>query len=190
MDENKEKFMESAHEPIQRSSSSKPKQWIVLLFIIIIALGIACVLFFLWNSKGKGEDDGGKIGYDANAVVVTDEDELQKLVDDMYAKDGQISLEYKNIANSDDGSNFNCYIANSAKNKYDMYLGIYTDVSYKEELFLTRLMKPGSGIKNFKSKKKLEPGQHNVILVFTLVENDHETIHTQTNVMYTLNVAE
>lgn len=190
MDENKGNFMELSHETVQKSISSKRKRWIVLPVVIIIALGTAGVLFVLWNSKGKGEDDGGKIGYDSNAVTVTDEDELQKLVDDIYAKSGQISLEYKNIANSGDGSNFNCYIANSAKNKYDMYLGIYTDVSYKEELFLTQLMKPGSGIKNFKSKKKMEPGQHNAVLVFTLVENDHETIHTQTNVMYTLNVAE
>ena len=71
-----------------------------------------------------------------------------------------------------------------------MYLGIYTDASYKEELFLTQLMKPGSGIKNFKSKKKLEPGQHNVVLVFTLVKEDHKTIHTQTVVTYVLNVEE
>lgn len=186
----KQKVLKSVEKPIQKSSSPKRNKWIIPLFAAIIVLAAACVFLLLWKAKGEEENDGGKIGYDASAVVVTDEDELQKLVDDMYAKDGQISLEYKNIANSEDGSNFSCYIANSAKNKYDMYLGIYTDVSYKEELLLTRLMKPGSGIKNFKSNKKLGAGQHNVILVFTLVEEDHETIHTQTNVMYTLNVVE
>lgn len=76
MDENKGNFMELSHETVQKSISSKRKRWIVLPVVIIIALGTAGVLFVLWNSKGKGEDDGGKIGYDSNAVTVTDEDEL------------------------------------------------------------------------------------------------------------------
>ena len=140
--------------------------------------------------QAKEEVDGGKIGYDTNAVVVTEEDELQKLADEMNKNDGEISLEYKNVATSQDGSNFNCYIANSAKNRYDMYVGIYTDVDYSEELYLSKLMKPGSGIKNFQCKKKPEPGVHDVVMVFTFVENDHATIHSQTNVTYTLHVEE
>lgn len=190
MEQHQEKIGQSEKEMPQESSSPKRNKWIVLLFIAIIVLVTAVVLFFLWKSKGKEEDNGGKIGYDANAVVVTDEDELQKLVDEINRNDGKISLEYKNIATSKDGKNFSCYIANSVKNKYDMYLGIYTDADYTEELYLTQLMKPGSGIKNFQCKKKLKPGTYDVVLVFTLVEHDHVTIHTQTNVTYTLNVAE
>lgn len=189
MEENQGKNKVLEKLPGQESSLSKRNKWIILLVIAIAILIAACLLAFFWRFRGSEEESGG-IGYDANAMVVTDEDELQKMVDEMQAKDGQISLEYKNVANSSDGSSFDCYIANSAKNKYDMYLGIYTDASYKEELFLTQLMKPGSGIKNFRSKKKLESGQHNVVLVFTLVEEDHKTIHTQTVVTYVLNVEE
>lgn len=181
--------MEQDQEKIMERSSSRRNKWIVPLVIAVIVLAVGCAVLFVWKSKDK-EFDGGKIGYDANAVVVTDEDELQKLADEMNKNDGEISLEYKNVAASQDGSNFECYIANSAKNKYDMYVGLYTDVNYTEELYLSKLMKPGSGIKNFLCNKKLEPGAHDVVMVFTFVENDHATIHSQTNVTYTLNVTE
>lgn len=174
---------------VERSSSGRNK-WIVPLVIAVIVIAAGCALFFLWKSKEMKEDGGGKIGYDTDAVVMTDEDELQKLVDEMNKNEGEISLEYKNIATSKNGTDFDCHIVNSAKNKYDMYIELYTDVQYTEELYLSKLMKPGSGIKNFQCAKKLEPGSYEVVLVYTFVENDHETIHTQTNVAYTLNVAE
>lgn len=121
-------------------------------------------------------------------MVVTDEDELRKQVEEMENRDGKISLEYKNIAVSGNGTDFDCYIANSLDNTADMYIGIYTDATYEEELYLTQLMKPGSGITSFECNKKLGPGHHDAVLVFTLVEDDHETIRTQTSVTYSLNV--
>lgn len=174
---------------VERSSSGRNK-WIVPLVIAVIVLAVGCALLFLWRSKETKEDGGGKIGYDTDAVVMTDEDELQKLVDEMNKNEGEISLEYKNVATSQNGTDFDCYIVNSAKNKYDMYIGLYTDVEYTQELYLSKLMKPGSGIQNFHCEKKIEPGTHDVVLVYTFVENDHETIHSQTNVTYTLNVVE
>lgn len=166
------------------------KKKIFLLLILIVVLVAAGVVVFLWYQNRDTEDDSGKLGYEASAVVVTDQDELQKMMDDMAAQDGKISLEYKNIAKSNNGTDFDCYIANSAKNTCDMYIGIYTDASFSEELYLTQLMKPGSGITNFKCNKKMEPGHHDVVLVFTLVEDDHKTVRTQTTVTYSLNVDE
>lgn len=168
----------------------KPGNRIGVRLIVIYLLVFAGIAFFSWVVSGKEGDGSTELGYEENAVVVTDEDELQKMVDEMQNKDGKISLEYKNIATGGDGSKFSCYIANSAKNRYDMYIGIYTDDSYEEEIYLSQLLKPGSGIKNFESNKKLAPGTHNVILLFTLVGDDHETIMSQTPVTYTLNVAE
>lgn len=164
------------------------KKKIFLLLIIVLVLAVAGVAVFFWYKNRADEDDGNKLGYETTAVVVTDPDELQKLVDEMQAQDGKISLEYKNVAKSSNGTDFECYIANSAKNTHDMYIGIYTDASYKEELYLTQLMKPGSGIKTFTCNKKMEPGRHDVVLVFTLVEDDHKTIRAQTTVTYSLNV--
>ena len=90
---------------VERSSSGRNK-WIVPLVIAVIVLAAGCVVLFLWKSKDKAENDGGKIGYDTDAVVMTDEDELQKLVDEMNKNEGEISLEYKNIATSQNGTDF------------------------------------------------------------------------------------
>ncbi len=158
--------------------------------IVIILIVFACMALFSLMFMGRAGRESKELGYDENAVVVTDEDELQKIVDEMQNRESSISLEYKNIAGSSDGSNFSCYIANSAKNRYDMYIGIYSDADYEEELYLSQLLKPGSGIKDFKCNKKLESGSYNMILVFTLVGDDHETIKSQTPVTFTMNVAE
>ncbi len=156
----------------------------VLILAIIFALAAVGIAFFVWYRPHEDNE----LGYDNGAVVVTDEDELQKIIDDRKNKDGQISLEYKNVATSNDGREFSCFIANSAKNKYDMYLGIYKDASYQEELFLTQLLRPGSGIQSFTCSEALEPGTYDVVLVFTLVKEDHQTIKSQTSVAYTLTV--
>lgn len=166
------------------------KKKIFLLLVIILVLAAVAVTVFLWYRNRDDGDDSGGLGYERTAVVVTDQDELQKMVDEMEARDGKITLEYKNVARSSDGSEFECYVANSAINTCDMYLGIYTDASYKEELYLTQLMKPGSGITSFTCNKKMEPGTHEVVLVFTQVEDDHKTIRTQVPVTYSLVVSE
>lgn len=164
------------------------RKYKIVIVLCIIVFG--CAALFTWMHTGKGGRGDKELGYEENAVVVTDEDELQKIVDDMQNRDSSISLEYKNVAGSSDGTNFSCYIANSAKNRHDMYIGIYSNAEYDEELYLSQLLRPGSGIKAFECNKKLEPGSYNAVLVFTLVGDDHETIKSQTPVTFTMNVAE
>lgn len=190
MEEN-QKETDSVWEPSSAVPEKKGgKKKLFLLLIIILVLTAVGVTVFLWYRSKDDDDDSGRLGYEKSAVVVTDQDELQKMVDEMEASKGKISLEYKNIAKSSNGSDFDCYIANSARNTGDMYIGIYTDATYAEELYLTQLMKPGSGITTFTCNKKMEPGRHEVVLVFTLVEDDHKSIRTQTSVTYSLVVDE
>jgi hypothetical protein len=175
----------------KKSGSKKTVVLIVLLLLIIVAGGG----FIVWliNHDKAEETNGTGLGYEAN--VVTDEDSLQDLVDGMVerAKDGSMALEFKNQATSSDGQNFSCYIANSVKNKYDMYLGIYLtseESGEQEELYLTQLIKPGSGIESFQTSRKLEPGTYDTVIIFTQVKDDHATIHSQVSVEYTLTVSE
>ncbi len=128
----------------------------------------------------RNADDTPKIGY-AEGVTALDEDSLQRAVDEMYAKveEGNIALEYRNDAFSEDGKNFECYIGNSLANEYDMYIGIYSDSTYKDELYLSGLFRPGEAFKNIELNHALEKGDHRVYVSFTQVEEDLETIHGQ-----------
>lgn len=168
--------------------SRKPRKRMGVKLIPLYLAAVGCVVLFSWVVSGKEGSKKPDLGYEGNAVVVTSEEELQKQVEEMESRDGKISLEYKNVAISGNGTDFDCYIANSVYNTGDMYIGIYTDATYEEELYLTQLIKPGSGITSFECNKKLEPGHHDAVLLFTLVEDDHKTIRTQTPVTYSLNV--
>lgn len=197
---------------------SLPRCWwlfivVPLAVLALVAGGVwAGMTFFADKSDNADENDGvpgyqnamdaamaGKaIGYASN--VVTDSPEtLQKAVDEMYEKaanDPGVSLEYKDTAFSSDGKNFKCYIGNSEKNAYDMFITIYEDPQMENILFLSELLRPGSRFEEITLEKTLEPGTHDVYLVHTQVQDNEEdasmlqTIHAQLATTYHLVVEE
>lgn len=170
----------------------KPKNKKTIVFISITIAAVLIIGAFLYWQFFLRTASNNLIGYENDTVTVTDEDTLQDIVDGMVkqTKDGRMALEYKNTAVSSDGTNFSCYITNSVKNKYNMYLGIYLDSDWKDQIYLTKLIKPGDGIQKFQSFRKLSPGTYNAILVFTQVKEDQQEIKSQVSVAYTLSVAE
>lgn len=170
---------------LKKRKSIRRHMFIRLAVIYLFAFASAVLFSYAASGKEGGKTTG--ISYEDNAVAAADGDSLGKTSDGKNG-DGSVSLEYKGVAVSSDGTGFICYIANSVKNRYDMFVAIYTDSSYEEEIFLSQLMKPGFGIEGFESVKKLAPGSYNMVLVFTLVGDDHETIKSQVPVEYIMNV--
>lgn len=169
---------------------SPKKKLVAVVLVIILLLALGAVVFLFLRGQEEKPEEGAGLSYEGNAHTVTDEKTLQELVDEMMAKDGQMALEYSPAASSSDGKNFSCNIVNSVKNQYDMYLGIYSDDGLTDELYLTQLIRPGDGIGSFTTSRELEKGSHSCILVFTQVEDDHQTIHSQVKVVYTLSVSD
>ena len=168
-------------EPKPQSS----KRWLVpaLLGVIVILLVVVILVMTRRESETVNVADGAvpKIGYAEGVTVVDDPDALQKAVDEMYAKaaEGTMALEYQNEANSEDGKNFSCYIANAAANSYDMYIDIYADQALTDEIYLSGLVRPGSAFREITLEDTLDPGTHRVYVAFTQVEEDLATIHGQ-----------
>lgn len=172
----------------------KPSKTELILIMVIIVLLAACgiALIMLLTPKNdvqpekndippeKSVSDEGIIKYDEAAVAFGEED-LQKQLDEMQKKadERQMALRYKRIAYSTDGVNFTCEIGNSAANNYDMYINIYKDPELTEQILLTGLLPPGSGITEFESEIPLESGTYSTTLVLTQVEDDHSTFHAQ-----------
>lgn len=129
----------------------------------------------------SSEQQTPKIGYAEGVTVVEDPDALQKAVDEMYEKaaEGGVGLEYQNDAFSTDGTNFECYIANAANNKYDMYIQIFADDALTDELYLSGLLRPGTAFDKLELEHSLDVGDHRVFVAFTQVEEDLATIHAQ-----------
>jgi hypothetical protein len=135
------------------------------------------------TESASGSDE---IAYDTGVVAV-DDDSLQKAVDEMMAKQGSMALEMKVNAYSNDGSNYQCSIANSPRNSYDMYMILYLDET-QEEIYRSGLIPVGKKLDHFTTSKLLESGSHDCTLTYVQVEDDHKTTHATLSVGLTLNV--
>ncbi len=158
-----------------------PKILIPVVSVVLILAITAGIILISKFSGGKTPSDtlkyleNGKLKYDDNAVVLNPDG--QQGGDIKEVDDGLISLSHKNQAFSSDGENFDCYIKNNIDNKYDLYIAIYKDQTAKEQLYLSGLIPPGSGLDRFTSEIKLDKGDYDALLVVTQVEDDHATIH-------------
>lgn len=173
----------------QKDEKKEKKKFIIIIIIgiIVIILLILALIFVIMKENQEKENyiynpveehiKDGKLQYD-EAAIILDQDALQQAVNEMYEKveDGMISLSHKNQAFSSDGRTFQCYIQNNIDNKYDFFINIYKDNTAEEQLYLSGLIPPGSGIDHFNSEIKLDPGAYDALLVITQVEDDHETI--------------
>lgn len=160
------------------------QRWLVPALLVVIIALLAALLFMRSCQADTTDipDDGTpKIAYAEGTTVVEDPDALQKAVDEMYANAAQegVPLSYRNDATSEDGENFTCYIANPASSHYDMYIQIFADESFTDQLFLSGLLPPGRAFDTIKLDHALETGTHRVIVAITQVEEDLSTIHAQ-----------
>lgn len=180
----------------------KPSKTELLLIIVIVLLAACGAALVTLLSRGGVPPESEKtpaaesipaeegiIKYDEAAVALNAED-LQSQLDEMQKKadDRQMALRYQKTAVSSDGVNFKCEIGNSAANNYDMYINIYKDPELTEQILLTGLIPPGSGITEFQSEIPLETGTYSATLVLTQVEEDHSTFHAQLMVVLDLTV--
>lgn len=195
----------------------KNRRWLVLVVVmaaaLLVGIGVGVgVVASKTAAEGQTQSDdqnayvrpglgeNGRIGYATEGVVATDPETLQDQVEKIYekAKEPGVALQYKNMAFSKDGQNFECFIGNSKDNAYDMFITIYADQSLTDELFLSELLRPGSRFENITLSRKLEPGEHTAYLVHTQVadEKDEEsdsiiqTVHAQVATTITLVVTE
>ena len=112
-----------------KQTASSNKKVIAVAAIIVAVVIVAAIAAVVWFTR---DSDDGKIQYATEATVMLDQDSLQAAMDKAMenAREGNISLLYKNNAYSEDGTNFSCYIVNSALNTYDMFITIFADAVY------------------------------------------------------------
>jgi hypothetical protein len=161
-----------------------------LLVPILTALVAAGAMFVLMNrnganntvavTQGEGEVDRGNsliVGYATEGVtpVTNDPDEFSKAVEKAFreaAEKKPMSLKYRYDATSTDGVHFDCLLSNSQDNDEDMFIAIYTDTTFQDELFLSELLRPGTAFERITLNRQLEKGVHDVVAAFTLVKTE------------------
>jgi len=156
----------------------------IAVAVAVAAIGVAA--YTVSKSGEDKEDDSLGIGYSSEAVVMTDQDALNAAVAEDFkkAQEGQVGLNYVNDAYSTDGINFECYIANSTANALDMFLTIFADSEMTDQIFLSKLVPPGSGFESIKLERALEPGDHTVYVAITQVVTDENGAQTVKNQVF------
>ncbi len=156
---------------------------IILIALLVVGAGVVIALLVTGRndetSSENSTSQGGIIGYEVNASVITSGDVA-------FSQPEGVAVRFKPVASSTDGINFECEIGNSLANTLDMYIDMYT--SEGEQIYISGLMKPGEGITSFKTNQQMPQGSYDVTLVLTLVEDDHSTLHAQSMVALTLMV--
>lgn len=145
----------------------------ILALIVVIIGGVAAVVIAL---NGRDKDSGLTIDYATDATVMLDQQSIQAAMDAAMenAKNGNIGLSYKNDAYSENGVDFDCHIANSSANLYDMFLTIFSDAEMTDQIYLSGLVPPGSGFKRITLEHPLDVGDHRVYVVLTQVTTNEE----------------
>ena len=161
----------------------------IVALIAVVVVSTAVIVDTMQRNQNVDEpppvSTGGlSIGYAQDSKVFTDQNALQAAMDEAIrnAEDHRVALRYQNDAFSDDGINFKCYIGNSTGNLYDMFLTICTDPAMTDQVFLSQLVRPGSGFESVTLDRALESGDHTVYVAVTLVDtaaDGSQTIKSQ-----------
>ena len=148
------------------------RRWAPTLLAMLFMTGLLSGCKKQETEEPTNSGSGFRVEYASDHVgVVEDPDAFQKEFDEAVAnaEKSMIALEYKHEAFSDDGVNFACYIANSLDNLYDMFIAIYGNAEMTDELFLSKLIRPGQAFEQVTLNRALEVGEHQVFVVFTQV---------------------
>jgi hypothetical protein len=174
----------------------KLRNLLMLVLVAVVAAGFVLVI------TNRSANNAGSVVGDGNSLIVGYAHEGVTLVDDPdafnktvaaaveRAQQPGIALRFKNEAYSSDGKNFDCYLGNDESNGMDMFIAIYTDNTFEDELYLSELLRPGSAFERITLNRALDPGSHDVIAAFTLVteEDGQQAIVKQTFVKLQFNV--
>lgn len=180
----------------EKKSSNNKIIIILLIIVILLLIGGGVTAFVLLNANHPDDEPsttsgGGKvIPLEVTAGVLSPDqlkDWNEKALQE--AKDTQIPVSFAPNATSTDGVNFLCQIGNPPGAKHYMYLDIYADTSLEEEVYLSGLLEPGKGITSFSTNRTFPKGETEVVLVFTTVQDDMQTLVAQTMVVLTLQVS-
>ncbi len=167
----------------------------VIAGLVVIIAALVFFLLFRQDTATIEDGDTPRIGYATDAAVMLDQESLQAAMDEATknAAEKNVALWYRNNAYSDDGVTFKCFVGNSSGNLYDAFLTIYADAEMTDQVFLSGLVRPGSGFEEITLDHALDPGTNTVYVAVTLVDTEEDGTQTiKSQVVHTMdfNVSE
>jgi hypothetical protein len=161
----------------------------------------AILLYSGNNDQNAGSESAIEATQELRDTVVT-EDNVEDIVEQLQQEQpdmdviqdpgsfyAQMNYEW-NFPTSDSEST-DAFVANAEENTTDIYFDIFLagdEIEEKDPIYQSPILPVGSSIRKIKLSRNLEPGKHECVLVYHLVDKNQNTLSTASFAV-TINIA-
>lgn len=163
----------------QEKPANKTRRYIIIAAFAVLAVALVVCIVLLF---AKGKEENADQGEDRNAVMdrgFVNESNNQVIMDDVQDKVAEGMFECRMTTSwvFEDGESEspNAYVANVESNLHTIYFDVY-DRTTEELLYSSPMIPVGSELESFKLDKKLQKGEYDATVMYTLVDEDYEEV--------------
>lgn len=167
----------------QKDPANRGRRGIVVIaFVVLLAALAVCIVLLLSKSdNSQTEAPENSAASEALERGFVDEDSTEDIMSEMSEKVAEGMFECKmtttwTFENADSVSP-NAYVANVENNLHTLYFDVY-ESSTDELLYSSPMLPVGTELKDIKLEKKLSAGDHDAVVMYTLVDEDYEEVST------------
>ena len=139
-------------------------------FIILLAALAVCIVLLLLRKDEEKPERG-----------IVDRNNADTVMEDLSDKvdEGMFECKMTTTWTFEDGASVsaNAYVANVENNRYAIYFDVYEEGT-DELLYSSPILPVGSEIRDIKLDKELPAGDHDAVVMYTLVDEDEEEVST------------
>lgn len=183
----KQQINEEQAEGKQNKKVSVALITVIAVLVVVIIAGVFVIIELL-NGKEEPTVAVHNIGMEAN-IVANEEDAANVKINEPFS----FTTFYKRDIYITDGDQASCFIGNSESNYYeDMYIQVFLndeDDQPAEEIYVSKIIPPGSHIESFETNRKLESGDYRGTLVHSCI-NEEGGLVGDTAVVVDIHVSE
>lgn len=156
----------------------------VAAFVILLAALVTCIVLLMSKKEGGQQVQEPATSKDSTRSTVldrgfVDENNVEEMVSEMSekVKEGMFECMMSTTWTFDDADSVstNAYVANVENNVYAIYFDVYEEAT-NEVLYSSPVLPVGTEISNIKLEKALKAGEHNAVVMYTLVDENYEEV--------------
>lgn len=141
----------------------KRRNGAAVIVALVLLVVIAIIILLLLRQKGK----------DSRGFVT--EENADSIVEEMDQGMFECKMTTSWTFEDSDSPSSDAYVANAEGNLHTLYFDVY-ESSTDKLLYSSPLVPVGSDIRNIKLDKKLDAGEYDAVVMYTLVDDDEEEL--------------
>ena len=170
----------------QERPAKRGGRWITITVIIILVAALAvCIGLLVLRSGDTEETQLNDNISDVSQTVLdrgfVDESNMDDIMSELSEKvdEGMFECKMSSTRTFENATSAspNSYVANVESNRHALYFDVYEEQT-DELLYSSPILPVGSEIRDIKLDKELPVGDHDAVVMYTLVNEDYEEVST------------